>query len=52
MPRVARVTMQEMPAPSASTLVRIAGNACAAVISLIHIRQLVRAMKVRASDAA
>jgi hypothetical protein len=43
--------MQEMPALSASMLVEIAGNACAAVISLIHVQRILHAMKGRASRA-
>jgi len=44
----ARLTMQEMPAPSASTFAGIAENACAAAFSLIHVRRIIRAIKARA----
>jgi hypothetical protein len=47
----ARITMKEMPVLSASTLLKIAGNACAAALSLIHVRRVLGAMKARASGA-
>src|SRR5262245_44145450 len=51
MRRCARVTMREMPAPSASAFAGTAGNACAAALSLIHVRCIVGAIKARANDA-
>src|SRR4030095_9189901 len=38
-------------APSASAFAGIAGNACAAALSLIHVRCIVGAIKARANDA-
>jgi len=46
-----RITTIEMPAPSSSSLVDSAGNACIAVISVIHIRCILRAKKARVSGA-
>jgi hypothetical protein len=47
----AHVTMREKPALSASAFLKIAGNACVAVISVIHVRRVRCAMKARTSRA-
>jgi hypothetical protein len=48
---LAHVTMRKKPALSASAFLKIAGNACVAVISLIHVRRVRCAMKARVSGA-
>jgi hypothetical protein len=45
------ITMIEMPATSSSSFVDSAGNACAAVIFVIHLRCVLRAMEARVSGA-
>jgi hypothetical protein len=46
-----RITMIETPAPSSSSFIDSAGNACVAVFFVIHVQCILRAMKARVSGA-